>query len=252
MGLKTDEKLVGKLVTAFTETVVSELQEVQAITGGTTKNGKNGNSWDVRFNKIETAALNEGCKALRVQLSAIWSFVAVLVEETGELFLFFKKANCDNLLKQWHHSPYHYLKCFLSKNIHLEAESSDQILLFNAFPDNRYDEKRVKKAKMILQNDFDAVKQVVILSLEEYKGVAIDVQARLITDQGFTSENISLAAYIASDYTESGALNNSPAEKPIVRVKQSVKDEQRKKKKGNPITDLKTNKDKDEEGNSLV
>ncbi|WP_342504305.1 DUF5986 family protein [Lysinibacillus sp. FSL L8-0126] len=225
-SIKSNQNLLKKMTLAFSNSCDEELSDIKAVTGGKTDNGRNQNIWDIKYSRLHTVALETGNTPLHIKRNALWECTTILENETKELFVFFRDNNYKKILRDLGRKPYHYLDCLLVKNKSVD----DQAPFYqpNLFDDTSYDDEREEQSREILGDMYEQVKNIVVFTLEEARGIATAVKAILLTSNGEFIDEINLSKYISTNYSTSAAINDKAPEKAIVKLKDKVKDKSEK------------------------
>ncbi|PEB56976.1 hypothetical protein CON65_05885 [Bacillus pseudomycoides] len=225
-SIDSDTELLKKMTHVFSKSCVEELNDIKAVTGGATNNGRNQNIWDVKYSRLHQLALETGNIPVHIKRNALWECVTILENKTGELFLFFRDNNYKKILRDLGKKPYHYLDCVLVKNKCVDNEAP--FFQTDLFDDTSYDDEREEQSKEILGDRYDQVNKIIVFTLEEEKGIATAAKAILLTSNGEVIDEVNLSKYMPTNYSNSAAINDDTPERTIVKLKAAVKNSNEK------------------------
>lgn len=176
LDIGLDESTIKDLVQAFGGTTQDVVMEVRQEYGWDTANFKNGGMWDIRFNRIKSAALQHDLTVVK-RKRGIWTFLCVL-DLAGVLYIFSKENNLETVIKNFGKKNIHYFHAFVSLNGTAVDLGDRQMSLLPRLTDD-YEERRVEEIQKILGEDYPQVEQVVFVVAKEENREIVGVEARL-------------------------------------------------------------------------
>ncbi|GFZ87029.1 hypothetical protein GCM10008018_36500 [Paenibacillus marchantiophytorum] len=213
------------LVRSFTEGTEGVINEIKQEHGMDTGNFKNGGSWDIRFDRIKQAALQNDLVVLTRKRGGIWTFICALDLNTGSLYIFSKEKNIDTVIKNFGKNKIHYFHAFVSLNSGPLEFDTQQMVLFETLTDE-YENKRLMEAQRILGEEYPLVKQVIFVIAQEVDKKMIGVEARLFNRYFELIDKADWSMYVSKEeYSDLAVLNEDVVESIdiIPKVKPSVK-----------------------------
>lgn len=247
----TEKQVIRDIVKAFSKNTQDVIYDIQMEHGLDTGNFINGGVWDVRFNRIKLAALQNGLVVLK-RKRGIWKFILLLDVESGIMYVFTRDNNLETVIKQLGKKNIHYFHAFVSLNSGPLEMGTQQLGLFSMFPED-YEAKRLAEAQKILGEEYPQVKQVVFIVAKEEAKQIVSVEARLFNRYFELLDVENLSSFISGDnYSDIFVSNEKTiAEVPapvIPKVKQNIKE--RKNHFDQGIPSAKNKKDLTKEENT--
>jgi hypothetical protein len=223
-----NQSVVGDLVKAFAEATNDVVNEIKQEYGLDTGNFKNGGAWDIRFRRIKQIALENKLLVL-TKRRGIWSFVCVLNEITGDLYVFTKEKNLDIVIKNLGKKKIHYFHAFTSLNSGPVELDNQQISLFSTLPED-YETKRIQEAQKILGEEYPLINQVIFIVAQEEDRKIIGVEAKLYNRFFELIDVENWSSFVPEDQygnilvLDEEVVDNTESVTVIPKVKQSIKE----------------------------
>jgi hypothetical protein len=245
----SEKQLLKEIVQAFSRNTQDVIYDIQLEHGLDTGNFINGGVWDIRFNRIKLAALQNGLVVLK-RKRGIWKFILLLDVETGILYVFTRDNNLNNVIKQLGKKNIHYFHAFVSLNSGPLEMDNQQLELFSMFSEE-YEAKRIYEAQKILGEDYSSVKQVVFIVAKEEEKQIVSVEAHLYNRFFELLDFENLSSFISGEnYSDIFVSNENPIQEtpsPVIPiVKQKIKDRKNHFVPGIPSAKNKNEKTKEE------
>ena len=237
-----------QLVRSFTEETQSTIRDIQKEYAMDTGNFKNGGAWDVRFDRIKRAALQNGLVVI-AKKRGIWTFMCALDLEKGSLYIFSKEKNLEDVIKKFGKNKLHYFHAFVSLNSGPVEFEPQQVALFESITKD-YEARRVEEVQKILGEEYPLVNQVIFVVAKELDGRVIGAEARLynryfeVVDTSDWSQYVAKEDYSYALNSADDAVEETPAV--IPKLKPSIK----KQKETKVAQKKKTQEGSKEEGKS--
>ncbi|MFV2050846.1 DUF5986 family protein [Metabacillus sp. YM-086] len=223
-----NQSVIGDLVRAFTETTNDVVNEIKQEYGLDTGNFKNGGAWDIRFRRIKQIALENNLIVL-TKRRGIWSFVCVLNENTGDLYVFTKEKNLEIVIKNLGKRKIHYFHAFISLNSGPVELDNHQMALFSTLPED-YETKRIREAQKILGEEYPLVNQVIFIVAQEEERKMVGVEAKLYNRFFELLDVENWSSFVPEDQygnilvLDEEVVDNTESVTIIPKVKQSIKE----------------------------
>lgn len=199
-AINTKNPVIQELVKAFTKETVTTTSEIKDEYDFITNNFEGFGSWDIRFKRIFTTALQNDLVVL-VRKRGNWKFVVVLDEKTNDLFVFTKKNNIESVIKKFGKGSIHYFHAFVGLNKEIVL-GDFQMEIFQKTTDD-YENRRIEELRKILGEDYPRVNQVIFIVAEEKNKKIINAEAILYNKFFIELEKTNLYEYIdEEEYSE--------------------------------------------------
>jgi Family of unknown function (DUF5986) len=227
-SLEINESVINNLVKAFTGTTEEVISEIKYEYGMSTGNFKNGGSWDIRFNRIKHAALQNNLVVI-TRKRGIWTFVCVLNTDNGVMYVFSKDKNLEIVKKNLGKKNIHYFHAFVSLNSDSYDLDNQQMSLFSTLPEE-YEEKRLREAQKILGEEYPLVRSVVFVVAKEEERKIVGVEATLYNRYFEPQDVQDWSTHLPSDEyskiyeTDDETIDNTDTAGVIPKIKQNIKD----------------------------
>lgn len=225
--LCTENPAIKDLITAFTGETKSITNEIAQEHEFITKNFAKFGGWDIIFKRVGVTALQSGLIVL-VKNRGAWDFVAVLNDETEDLYVFTREKNIENIVKNFGKKSIHYFHALITKNDIPQELNNYQMKLFPTTTEE-YEMKRLEVAQKVLGESYFDIQRVVFIVSKESGNRIVGAEARLYDKYFNIIESTDWSSHVSKEegeYESIAILNyidDETEELVIPKIKENIK-----------------------------